>query len=65
VRAVAKSGAPLPNLEVNFPSGVHGIDAQLDASYEGASVTVVDLSPFPRMCEYEGGCVMPEAAAAP
>jgi hypothetical protein len=65
VRAVAKSGAPLPNLEVNFPSGVHGIDAQLDPSYEGASVAVVDLSPFPRMCEYEGGCVMTEAAAAP
>lgn len=65
VRAIAKSGAPLPNLEVNLPAGVHGIAAPLDPTYLDAVVTVVDLSPFPRRCEYQGGCVMTEAAAAP
>lgn len=65
VRAVAKSGAPLPTLEVNLPAGVQGIAAPLDPRYLDAAVTVVDLSPFPRMCEYQGGCVMTEAAAAP
>ncbi|MBV8762339.1 MAG: hypothetical protein JO257_33930 [Deltaproteobacteria bacterium] len=65
VRAIAKSGERLANLEVNFPAGVHGISAPLDPSYLDASLTVVDLSPFPRMCEYQGGCVMTEAAASP
>jgi len=44
---------------------VHGLSVALDPSYADAALTVVDLSPFPRVCEYHGGCVMTEAAPAP
>jgi hypothetical protein len=62
VRATAASGAALPNLEINLPAGVHGLAATLDFRYVDAKLEVLDLSPFPRRCEYVGGCLMIQAA---
>ncbi len=61
VRSTSRTGDALPNLEINLPAGVHGLAGLLDYRYLDAKLEVVDLSPFPRRCEYEGGCLMLQA----
>jgi hypothetical protein len=63
VRATTPSGEALPNLEINLPDGTHALEALLDARYVGAKLEVMDLSPFPRRCEFVGGCLMVQASS--
>jgi hypothetical protein len=65
VRAVDKTGTPLPSIEVNLPSGVHGMVSKLPPQYLGAKLDLVDASPYPRVCPAPGGCVMVEAQTPP
>jgi hypothetical protein len=65
VRATSPSGGALKNLEINMPAGVRELSAPLEPSYLDALLDVLDLSPFPRRCEYVGGCVMIQAPAPP
>jgi hypothetical protein len=63
IAATGKAG-PLPNLIVNLPDGVHGLASRLDPDYLGASLAIVDASPFPRHCDTtfeSGGCIMKQA----
>jgi hypothetical protein len=44
-------------LLVNMPYGADRAMTHLSADYIGATMTVLDASPFPRRCPAEGGCV--------
>lgn len=44
-------------LLVNMPYGAARTMTHLSADYIGATMTVLDASPFPRQCPAEGGCV--------
>ncbi|HEY1557622.1 MAG TPA: hypothetical protein VGF94_22475 [Kofleriaceae bacterium] len=65
LRATAKSGEPLPNLELNFPADASAFDTQLPQRYLGATFEIVDASPFPRACPYVGGCAMTQPVLPP
>jgi len=65
VNATGKSGEPLPSLALNLPADTAALDAQLETRYLGATFDLVDASPFPRRCEYRGGCVMTQAPMPP
>lgn len=54
-------GPPLQWLVANLPAGVDRAMTHLPADYVGATLAVVDASPFPRACR--GGCV--DLLAAP
>jgi hypothetical protein len=64
----AESAVPLV---VAFPAAVSQLTRPVSPTYEGAALTVVDVSPFPRSCPNAGGCVwqrgrpLPAVAAAP
>jgi hypothetical protein len=58
VQAISSFGEPLPQLEINVPKGVGPFEAPLDAKYIGATLEVLDVSPFPRRCPASGGCVI-------
>lgn len=64
--AAGKSAAPLV---AELPSKSDKITGGVPASYEGATLTVLDVSPFTRPCTGDGGCVFaldaPAARAAP
>ncbi|MGH9885208.1 MAG: retropepsin-like aspartic protease, partial [bacterium] len=51
-----KSPAPLI---VELPRGVDKVENALPPDYAGAQIQVADVSPFPRVCAGEGGCVVP------
>jgi len=53
--AAGKSATPLV---VELPSGVDKLSAPLPADYAGATVAVLDVSPFIRSCPGDGGCVL-------
>ena len=42
---------------VNLPAGAERAMTHLPADYVGATLTVLDASPFPRSCPAAGGCV--------
>ncbi|HEX5058181.1 MAG TPA: hypothetical protein VFV99_02420, partial [Kofleriaceae bacterium] len=44
-------------LVVSLPAGADRAMTHLPGDYAGATLTVVDASPFPRSCPSEGGCV--------
>jgi hypothetical protein len=44
-------------LLVNMPYGTDRAMTHLSAEFIGATMTVLDASPFPRQCPAEGGCV--------
>jgi TonB family protein len=54
--AAGKSTAPLI---VELPRDADQVTTALPADYAGATVAVADVSPFPRTCVGEGGCVLP------
>jgi len=62
--AVGADGQPtdLPRLIVNLPGSVDDLSNQLDPSYTGANIVVVDLSPYPRSCARGAGCLQSLAA---
>jgi hypothetical protein len=47
----------MPRLVVNLPAGVDRLSTQLDATYSGTKLVVLDVSPFPRQCARGGGCI--------
>ena len=54
----AAPGKPvLQWLVANFPAGTDRAMTHLHPDYLGATLTVVDASPFPRTCPVEGACV--------
>jgi aspartyl protease len=58
--AAGKSAAPLI---VELPSGTDTISGGVLPSYEGATLTVLDASPFMRPCPGDGGCVFSRDAS--
>jgi len=62
VRATAPGGARLPDLEINLPARAQPLTSALDDAYRGATLDVVDASPYPRTCVNAAGCVVPMAA---
>jgi TonB family protein len=59
--ATGHAAAPLV---VELPSGIDKVTNALPASYAGATLAVLDASPFTRPCAMDGGCVVslgPEA----
>jgi hypothetical protein len=54
----AKDHPTLPRLIVNLPPNVDRLLDHLDAGFLGTTLTVVDASPYPRVCPARGnGCV--------
>ncbi|HEU4730363.1 MAG TPA: pepsin/retropepsin-like aspartic protease family protein [Kofleriaceae bacterium] len=60
--AAGKTAAPLV---VELPVGADKITGGVPADYAGATLTVLDASPFTRPCEGKDGCVFAFASAAP
>jgi len=58
--AAGKSAAPLI---VELPSGTDTISGGVLPAYEGATLTVLDASPFTRPCPGDGGCVFSRDAS--
>jgi len=59
VGVTSSSGKPMTPLIVELPRGVDQIVNGLPADYAGATIAVLDASPFPRPCVGDGGCVVP------
>jgi hypothetical protein len=59
VRAKARDGGPLPDLEVNLADGARRFAVELDDRYAEATLEVIDASPFPRTCRAATECVVP------
>jgi hypothetical protein len=53
----AEGKPPLKWMVVNLPGGAERAMTHLSADYIGATLTVLDASPFPRACPASGGCV--------
>ncbi len=52
------TGRPeLPRLVVNLPPTADRVMEHLKPEWVGASLVVIDASPYPRQCPAEGGCV--------
>ncbi len=47
----------LPRLLVNLPPNIDRLIEQLDARFVGATLVVLDASPYPRACPGANGCV--------
>src|SRR4029077_17740201 len=61
--AAGKSAAPLT---VELPTGVDKLSGGVSAGYEGATISVLDVSPFARTCGEAGkGCVFLVDTVAP
>lgn len=59
--AAGKTAAPVV---VELPENVNEVATLLPSNYEGATVAVLDASPFTRPCVDVGGCSMPLGAVA-
>lgn len=57
--ASGKAAAPLV---VALPGGADKLTTPVPAEYAGATLAVLDVSPFPRACPGDGGCVQPLGA---
>jgi len=51
------AGRSVAPLIVELPSGTDTISGGVTPKYEGATLTVLDVSPFTRPCPGDGGCV--------
>ena len=58
VRAVAPSGDRLPDVELALPAGSTSVATELAQKYVGASLNVIDVSPFPRDCPNADACLL-------
>jgi hypothetical protein len=58
VAATAANGDKLPMLTISLPAGVADLSTPLDPRYTGATVDVIDASPFPRDCDSPAHCVI-------
>ena len=60
------AGKTAAALVVELPADVDKITGGVPASYEGATLAVLDVSPFTRPCDSKEGCVYQfEAPGAP
>ncbi len=57
VLSVTAPGADPRRLVANLPASVDRAMTHLPSGYVGATVTVIDASPFPRACPTSDGCV--------
>lgn len=53
----AKDRPELPRLVINLGANADRVMQHLKSEWVGATLTVVDASPFPRQCPADGGCV--------
>ena len=53
--AAGKAAAPLV---IELPATADSVTGPVPPEYSGARLTVLDASPFPRVCPGEGGCIM-------
>jgi TonB family protein len=62
------AGRSASPIVVELPGGADKVTAGLPAEYAGATLAVLDVSPFPRACPGEGGCAQslgaPRASSA-
>ncbi len=58
VAATAPNGDKLPTLTISLPAGVADLATPLDPRYTGATLAVIDESPFPRECDSPAHCVI-------
>ena len=54
----AAGGVALSPLVINLPATVDTATAVLDSHYLGATFAVTDVSPFPRACNNNAGCIV-------
>jgi hypothetical protein len=47
----------LPRLLISLPPDVTQVRGRVGAEFEGATLAVIDASPFPRMCPGKLGCI--------
>ena len=52
------TGASSAPLVIELPAGTDQITGGVPAAFAGATITVLDVSPFPRQCAGDGGCVL-------
>lgn len=57
IGAALPSGQQLPHVRIELPRGAGRVSAPIDARYATATLTVLDVSPFPRACRDIGGCI--------
>ena len=66
IGVTAAAGKSAAALVVELPADVDKITGGVPANYEGATLAVLDVSPFTRPCDSKEGCVYQfDAAAAP
>lgn len=56
IEARAANGAPLPHVVAIVPAGARMAQPALEPRYIGATLAVVDVTPFARRCEDARGC---------
>jgi hypothetical protein len=57
IAATADGNPRLPWLVASMPAGLDRVMTHVSADYLGASLTVIDTSPFPRRCPTDAGCI--------
>lgn len=60
--ATSTAGAELPRLTVSLPPGADRFEAPLEARYDGATVHVLDVSPYPFNCD---ACIVTDLPLPP
>jgi hypothetical protein len=53
----ATNNKKLPWLVVNMPGNVDRVMGHLSSEWVGATLTVIDDSPYPRRCSSGGSCI--------
>ncbi len=65
IAATSPTGEHLPTLTANLASEVPGLHVPVDTRYIGATLEVIDASPFPIACESPAQCVIAEQPPRP
>ncbi len=65
IAATSATGQRLPTLTANLASGLPGLQVPIDTRYSGATLEVIDASPFPVACESPAQCVITEQPPQP
>lgn len=64
IAAAPATGQITAPLVIELPAGADKLTAPVPAEYAGATLAVLDVSPFPRSCPGGGGCVLQVVGAA-
>jgi hypothetical protein len=57
IAATSADGKPLPRLVISIPGAFGRVMDHLGADWVGATLTVIDASPYPRPCAKKGACI--------